>query len=314
LRLAQSRHLRVARLVALPFAFALFARGASAQQDDARANARALAEKGDSAFAGGRCDRAIPLWKDADKAFAAPSIELRIAHCQALLGHVVDAAQTLETIAKRTLPPDAPDAFKSAQAQALAELPTVRARVATLEIALPQGLALSQLTVDEVPIDVKKSSFPIDPGRHAVRIVAGNATWDGPVEVEDGEHHTVHMRTILEPGPEPSHALRNVGLIVGGVGVAALGVGAVLGIAAIDKGKPLDNECGASRTNCPASESDRITTVKTYSTASDIFLASGAVLFVAGTFLVIRDLRAERPAPHVRLSVGMSGALLTGVF
>jgi hypothetical protein len=304
--------LRLAHL-ALPIAFALLASNASAQ-DDARANARSLAEKGDSAFAAGRCDRAVPLWKEADKAFSAPSIELRIAHCQALLGHVVDAAQTLDAIARKQLPADAPEAFKSAQAQAVTELPTVKARVASLQISLPPGLALSQLTIDEVSIDVKNSSFPIDPGRHAVRVVAGNATWDGPLELQDGEHHTMQMRMILEPGPEPSHALRNVGLIVGGVGVAALAVGTVLGIAAIDKGKPLDNECGPSRTNCPVSENDRITTVKTFSTASDVFLASGAVLFLAGGFLVIRDLRAERPAPHVRLSVGMSGALLSGVF
>ena len=296
--------------VAFPIAFALLATNASAQ-DDARAAARALAEKGDSEFATGRCDRAIPLWREADKAFAAPSIELRIAHCQALIGHVVDAAETLDGIARRQLPPDAPDAFKAAQAQAVSELPTVRARVATLEIDLPQGFALSSVTIDEAPIAAKTSAFPIDPGRHAVRIVAGTATWSGPVEVQDGEHHVVRIAAVLEPGPEPSHTLRNVGMIVGGVGIASLAVGTIFGIAAIDKGKPLDNECGPSRTNCPTSENDRITSVKTFSTASDVFLASGAVLFLAGGFLVIRDLRAEKPAPHVRLTVGTSGAFLS---
>ncbi len=305
--------MRLFARAALPVALLLLVSSAAAQ-DDARANARALAEKGDSAFATGRCDRAIPLWKEADKAFAAPSIELRIAHCQALIGHVVDAAETLDTIARRQLPPDAPDAFKSAQAQAVSELPTVRARVASLQITLPNGITLSQLTIDEVPFDVKKSTFPIDPGRHAVRVVAGNATWDGPVEIADGEHHTIQMKTILEPGPEPSHTLRNVGLIVGGVGVAALAVGTVFGIAAIDKGKPLDSDCGPSRNNCPTSDADRITTVKTFSTASDIFLGSGAVLFLAGGFLVIRDLRAEKPPPRVRLTVGMLGAMLSGIF
>lgn len=305
--------MRLFARVAFPIAFSLLASSAAAQ-DDARAAARALAEKGDTEFAGGRCDRAIPLWKDADKAFSAPSIELRIAHCQALIGHVVDAAQTLDAIAKKQLPPDAPDAFKSAQAQAQTELPTVRARVATLQINLPAGITLTQLSVDEVPFAVNASSFPIDPGRHAIRIVAGNSTWDGPLELQDGEHHTLQMRTILEPGPEPSHTLRNVGLIVGGVGVAALAVGTIFGIAAIDKGKPLENECGPNHNQCPASENDRITTVKTFSTGSDVFLASGAVLFLAGGFLVIRDLRQDKPAPHVRLSVGMSGAMLSGTF
>jgi hypothetical protein len=286
----------------------------AAAQDDARAAARALAEKGDAAFAGGRCDRAIPLWKEADKTFSATSIELRIAHCQALIGHVVDAASTLDTIARTQLPADAPDAFKSAQAQAQSELPTVRARVATLQIDLPAGVTLTSLTIDEVPFDVKTSSFPIDPGRHAVRVSAGNATWDGPVELQDGEQHRMQLRTILEPGPEPSHTLRNVGLVVGGVGVAALALGTVFGIAAIDKSKPLENECGPAHNQCPATENDRITTVKTFSTASDIFLGSGAVLFLAGGFLVVRDLRQEKPAPHVRLSVGMGSAMLSGTF
>ena len=287
---------------------------ASAQQDDARANARSLAEKGDSAFAAGRCDRAIPLWKEADQSFPAPSIELRVAHCQALLGHVVDASQTLDEIARKVLPADAPDAFKAAQVQAVSELPTLRARVATLEIAMPEGMALTQVTIDEVAIDLQKKPFLIDPGRHAVRVVTATATWNGPVEIADGEHHTVRMQKILEPGPEPSHSLRNVGLVVGGVGVAALGIGTVLGIAAVDKGKPLDAECGPSRNNCPASESDRITTVKTYSTLSDVFLVSGAVLTIAGGYLIVRDLRADKPAARVRLSVGMSGALVSGTF
>ncbi|MGH7280455.1 MAG: hypothetical protein ACRELY_02945 [Polyangiaceae bacterium] len=307
------RFVNVSRCFAATLAF-FVATSAHAQSEDARANARALAEKGDTAFATGRCDRAIPLWKEADAAFAAPSIELRIAHCQALLGHVVDAATTLESIAQRPLPPDAPDAFKSAQAQAVSELPTVRARVATLELEPPAGVAITRITVDEVDLDAKKTKFQIDPGRHAVRVAAGNATWDGPVQIEDGEHRVIPIRTILEPGPEPSHALRNVGFLVGGVGLAALGVGTVLGIAALDQGKALDDDCGPSRSACPASDNDRISRVKTFSTLTDVFLASGIVFVAAGGFLVLRDLRTDKALGKVRLVVGASGVGLSGAF
>ena len=307
------RFVNLTRKAVAALAF-FYATSADAQPEDARANARALAEKGDSAFATGRCDRAIPLWKEADAAFTAPSIELRIAHCQALIGRVVDAANTLQTIAQRPLPPDAPEAFKSAQAQAVSELPTVRARVATLELRPPKGVVITRITVDEVEVDAKKTTFAIDPGRHAVRVAAGNATWDGPVQIEDGEHRIVPIHTILEPGPEPSHTLRNVGFVVGGVGVAALGVGTILGIAAIDQSKALDRDCGPSRTACPASDNDRISRLKTFSTLTDVFLGSGVVLVAAGGFLILRDLRSEKPPGKVRLTVGASGIGLSGAF
>lgn len=183
-----------------------------------------------------------------------------------------------------------------------------------MELRPPSGVAITRITVDEVDLDAKKTTFQIDPGRHAVRVAAGNATWDGPVQIEDGEHRVLPIRTILEPGAAPSHALRNAGFIVGGVGVAALGVGTVLGIAALDQGKALDRDCGPSRDACPATDNDRISRVKTFSTLTDVFLGSGIVLVAAGGFLVLRDLRAEKPPGKMRLVVGASGVGLTGAF
>src|SRR5262245_16028829 len=76
-----------------------------------RAEARATAQKGDVEFSKGRCDRAIALWRKADATFHAPTILLRIARCQALMGRVVAAADALEAIAAEQLPSDAPVAF-----------------------------------------------------------------------------------------------------------------------------------------------------------------------------------------------------------
>ncbi|MEO8799123.1 MAG: hypothetical protein ABI551_14640 [Polyangiaceae bacterium] len=294
---------------------ASLASGARAEEDAARVTARQLAEKGDAAFATGRCDRAIPLWKQADAAFAAPSIELRIAHCQALLNHVVDAAKTLTAIANHTLAPDAPEAFRSAQQQAASELPTVRARVATLQVVPPAGVAVTRVTVDEVEVPATKlQTFDIDPGRHSVSVTAGAATWSGPLELQDGEHRTVHVRSILEPGPEPSHTLRNVGLVVGGIGVAALATGTVMGIAALDKSKSLDADCGPSRTECPQDANNRITSVKTFSTLSDVLLGSGVVLAGVGVYMIIRDARQDRAPGKMRITVGARGVGLSATF
>src|SRR5262245_28229166 len=80
-----------------------------------RAEAREIAERGDAQFDAGRCDKAIPLWREAAAKYRAPTIVLRIARCQALVGKVVDAANTLETITKEPLEADAPAAFVEAK-------------------------------------------------------------------------------------------------------------------------------------------------------------------------------------------------------
>src|SRR5438067_291363 len=92
---------------------------------DPRAEAREIAERGDAQFDAGRCDKAIPLWREAAAKFRAPTIVLRIARCQALVGKVVDAAATLESITKEPLEPDASAAFEEAKQQAERDLKNV---------------------------------------------------------------------------------------------------------------------------------------------------------------------------------------------
>lgn len=304
--------------LALSLALAIAPSRANAQDaspsDEARATARGLAEQGDNAFGAGRCDKAIPLWAEADRAYHAATIELRIAHCQALLGHVVEATATLETMTSTKLPANAPEAFQAAQTQALAELPSVRERVATLVLQEPLPLHLTAISVDDVPLDPRKLTHPIDPGRRLVRLRAGTASWEGPITFGDGQSRTLLTRQVLVPGPEPSHTLRNVGYIVGGAGVAAVGVGAVAGIAGITLGRPLEQLCGPSRDRCPADQQNRISQVKTLSLLSDVFLASGVILIGAGGYLVVRDLSAEKPPPSVRLEVAGTSVALRGTF
>ena len=300
-------------LLATVLVFAPRAARADAEED-ARSTARALAQSGDEAFAGGRCDKAIPLWQGADRAFHAPTIELRIARCQALLGRVVDASETLQAIASATLAPDANPAFVAAQEQAKAELPQVRARQATLEIVLNLSAPVTELSLDDAPLAPEKRVFPVDPGRHRLRIRSGGAMMDRPLEFAEGEKKTLAASTAFDPPPPAPHDLRTVGFILGGLGGAALLTGTILGISAVNVARPLHDACGAGRNLCPPDEQDRISKVKTQSLLTDVFLGGGAVLLGAGAFFVVRDARKEAAPMIPRIVVAGTSVAVSGRF
>ncbi|WP_394820696.1 tol-pal system YbgF family protein [Pendulispora albinea] len=295
---------------------------AQAPPDDlGRSRARAVAEEGDAQFAAGRCDRAIRLWKDAAKIFAAPTIDLRVAHCQALLGRVVDASATLESIVDTALAPDAPPAFVAAKAQAQKELPTLKARIATLTVErrTSNGTQVDEIRIDDEAVPLGRASYPIDPGRHRVRIRAhqgaeASDTWEQSIELEDGEKRTLSASTVLvtpPPGPRPA---RTVSFIVGGAGLALTGAGAILGIMALGDSKELERDCGPNRASCSAEHQSRIDSLKTKSLLADVFIGAGVVTLGVSGFLFWRSTQGDKAAPRLHITVTGRGALLEGRF
>jgi hypothetical protein len=155
----------------------------------ARAEARKLAEKGDAAFSEGRCDKAVDLWQEANAKFHAPTILVRVAQCQALLGKVVEATATLETVADARLAPDAPGAFVDAQNRAKAELPKLRARIVRIRLIINKSnlRVMPALEIDNIKMPRAAGDFNVNPGEHHVRVIAGDASWDATVRLSDGD-------------------------------------------------------------------------------------------------------------------------------
>src|ERR1700674_5381489 len=103
--------MRCSRAILALLSTALVASTALADEPDARrASARELANKGDAFFAKGRCDKGISLWAEANEHCHAPPLLLRIARCQALLGKVVLATETLQSIVSEPVDPSASQA------------------------------------------------------------------------------------------------------------------------------------------------------------------------------------------------------------
>jgi tetratricopeptide (TPR) repeat protein len=74
------------------------------------------------------------------------------------------------------------------------------------------------------------------------------------------------------------------GLIVGGVGIAALATGAITGLLALGETASLEDQCVQGR--CPASARNTYDSARLLVTLTDLFLASGVVLTAAGVVML----------------------------
>ncbi len=284
------------------------------ENDPARVKARALAEKGDLAFGTGRCDQAVPMWRQADQVFPAPTLKLRIAHCDALLGKVVEAAAALQAIVDTKLPADAPPPWLEATAQATLELPATRARIAKLAVESHATKPLTQVVVDDTPRPVDASTFSVDPGHHRLVLTSGVASAEHSFDVDDGQTRKLVARSYLEPAPEPPHTGRTVAYTFGAAGVAALAVGTIFGISALTVSHNLNTICVNGRDACPTDQTSHISKLKTETVLADAFLASGVVLVGVGSIFFVRDLRSPKPDPIPRLTSTGSRLVLGGSF
>jgi hypothetical protein len=172
----------------------------------------------------------------------------------------------------------------------------------------------------------------IDPGPHELRAVApGRKPWTATVTLAAAERKTAAV-PVLEaeqpsplPGPAASapaqpaqptlpasppgssgteHGNHTLGWVVGGAGVAAIGVGAFFGVRAISKRHESDGQCPTDITCSP----EGVTLNQQATTAawvSNIGVGTGLVAVVAGVWLLTRSSKASDNPAHAALPVSV---------
>jgi hypothetical protein len=305
--------LALAILLACGATFAPSSAAADDIKDDARTQARNLAGQGDAEFSVGRCDKAVPLWRQADERFPAPTIKLRIARCEALLGHVVSATAILETILAAEPPAEASEAFQIAREQAARDLPAVRARVGHLRIELVRTIPGARIELDDSEI-VANESLATDPGPHRVLVTARDASWVSNVDIEEGGEHVVRVDIVAEQPPRKAPLQQKIGYVVGAAGLGALAAGGILGATALSSSSSLDAVCGTGRTQCPTSSQEDIDSLKTRALAADITLAGGGALLLTGAILVLTASPPPSEEPKLRIVPLLGGLSVAGRF
>jgi hypothetical protein len=169
-------------------------------------------------------------------------------------------------------------------------------------------------------------AIPVDPGTHVVTAnVDGRPEWKKSVTISPGASAAIEIPGAWGGGgggrpapvaappeadasPEtsaPSSGRRTIALIVGGVGVAALGLGAVSGFSAINKNSTSEKDCptsGICRSQAALDANDSARKWATVSTVS--FIAAGVLLATSITLFVTATPASARTRAALRLVPG----------
>ncbi len=178
---------------------------AQMSEGERKAAARAAYMEGVSLQDKGNPAEALARFEAAQKLFDAPTHLLHIAECQALTGKLVEASETYETLARKPLGKDAPDAFVQAQEQGKAELQQLRPRIPTMRITVkpePQSLQNLQISVNDkqMPTELVGIARPVNPGTYRLTATATGWATATPVDADLKEKEQKSVELALQQG------------------------------------------------------------------------------------------------------------------
>ena len=311
------------------------------------AAARSLGLQGIKLADAGDCRGAIEKLSRAESLYHAPSILGRLGECQVNVGQVVAGTENLNRVVREELAPNAPKAFRDAQARAKSVLNTALPKIARLTVRVEPTDAKPQVTVAGAPIPAALLGVerPTDPGTHEVVVSApGYLEQKTSVTLTEGGTQELALTlqkdpaaAVVAPPPDASPALvpvatsapaadtggkkdHTLAYVALGVGGAGLIVGGVTGLLAIGKKGDL---AGCQDKRCPSSEADKLDSAKSLATISTVGFAVGFVGVGAGIVLLLtggNNASASRPAHQLAKGVdvqpffGGTSAGINGTF
>jgi PEGA domain len=289
----------------------------AAPSEGERSRARSLAYEGQEALEHRDYATAAQRFEQADAIVHAPTLMLGLARAQAGLGKLLAAKASYERIVGEGVPARSPQPWFRALEDAKSELAVLKARVPSLVIKANTPSA--SVSVDGAGVNPGEP-IPTDPGKHTVRGTAdGFSAAEVIVDAREGNVATVKLElqpaaaaAPPPPPPPPSSSRRVAGFIIGGFGVAALGVGGLMGAAAIGKHATLVKECPNGRCTT-AKAGDDLTSYHNVGLLSTVGFIGGGVLLASGVVLVLTAPKSA-PPPDAAIAIGPNGIACFGRF
>jgi hypothetical protein len=193
--------------------------------------------------------------------------------------------------------------------------------------------------------------LPVDPGEHVVTTQApGGALWEQRITIDKGEKKSLVLEVkpaptgeartavtapVVAPTPEPpgqaeapaaarqgTSGRRAATYVIGGIGVAGLALGGVMGVLALGKKSIINDHCGAAikaaPLDCDPTGLEATKSVKPIGLVSTIGFAAGIAGVGTAVVLLLTEPKLAKPMTGSRgpwvsadvLSVGPTGATL----
>ena len=271
-----------------------------AQADVAAAEAlyregRALMEKGD-------LDAACPKLAESQRLDPSSGTALNLALCHLKQGKTATAWAEYLVAARVARQQGKPERVEEAQKRA-AELET---GLSYLTIVVPSPLPGLEVRRDEVLVEAGSfgARIPIDPGKHRVVVSApGHASKSLEIVIGAArDAHTLAIPTLEKVGAPSSDsgAPKEAGgpgalpWVVGGVGIAVVGVGAAFGGLALSAYSDAKAAC-PTRTGCAQEALDSRSQANVRAKVADVMIPVGIAAVGAGVVLYL--VRRPRAAP-----------------
>jgi hypothetical protein len=305
----------------LPVIVAILVAAGRAHAQEAAADA--LFDSARTAMAKGDFERACEQFRASDKLDPAPGTELNLADCEEKRGRLASAWELFRTVEEKLSPNDERLPVAHGRAHAL------QARVPRLTLALAPG-APPGSTVRDGSVELGAAAFglplPMDPGAHELVVSApGFAPRTFPLQLTEAENRTLlvspgapseeaapaAVAAPLAPSPprevSSSHASpRTLGFVLGGVGIAGLGVGAIAGVLMLGKKSAVNDGCHSDK-SCSNDGLAAAHSARTLEIVSNVGWVVGAAALGAGAYFLLSSAPSSKPSTALALAPTPSG-------
>ncbi len=301
---------------------------ARAQTATDPAAAEALFKQARQLMAEGKYAEACPKLAESQRLDPGTGTLLNLATCYEKNGQIASAWAAYKSAATAAQNANELDRARLARTRAAA----LESKLPTLTIVVPAAADRPDLAVTRDGEPVGRPAWgtpiPVDPGAHAVQASApGRKTWEGHAQVDGpGAKTSIEVPALEAEATSPSGAAvpagstgstaapaqtgapeapaasspgstqRTIGLILGGVGIVGVGVGAAFGFVAKSDKDGAGGNCNQGVCNQQGLSS--LDSAHTAATVSTIAFAAGGAALVGGALLYFL-------APHASSGTGL---------
>ncbi|HVR18461.1 MAG TPA: tetratricopeptide repeat protein [Polyangiaceae bacterium] len=272
---------------------------AFAQSGSSKATAEALFTEGRALASSGKCDEAIPKFQASQKLDPGVGTLLNLAECYEQVGRTASAwAEYREVISLARLA-----GSKEREELATQKAKALEPKLSRLAIKVTGDASGLTITRDGEAVEAAELgvAIPVDPGQHVIEASApGKQKFSQSIEVgKDADSKVVEIPALAEGGAavtEPTDEAaksgssngstqRTIGLVLGGVGIVGVAVGAIFGLQAGSKWDDAKAKCDDYPYGCGDDGVKLADDANSAATISTIGFIAGGVLIAGGATL-----------------------------